>query len=75
MNTTMPKTMTINERRAEIETSGERVQYFKAWPLIGRGGVRHDLASHEEIERMVDRGLNPPLVHRIRNFIAGRAWK
>ncbi len=66
---------TIAGRRATIERAGRRVRYFRAWPRIGRGGVRHDLASHDEIERMIDRGMNPSLLRRIANFMEGRPWR
>ena len=75
MTATLDTTMSIHARRAAIEAEGGRVRYYKAWPRIGRGGVRHDLATHEEIERMLDRGVNPPLWRRIANVLEGKPWR
>ena len=67
--------LSINECRRHIEEGGGRVRYYKAWPLIGRGGVRHDQVSHEDIERMLDRALNPSVWHRLSNFMRGIPWR
>ena len=57
--------LSINGCSRRIEESGRRVRYYKAWPLIGRGCVRHDQVSHEDIERMLDRTLYPSVWHRL----------
>lgn len=46
----------ISEERREAEIRlGRPVRIYSAYPLIGRGFVRHDTISHEEVERRRER--------------------
>lgn len=59
-------------REYEVRT-GKPLCIYKAYPEIGRGGVDHDQPSHQEVERMFDRALNPSPFERIVNFF--RRWR
>lgn len=72
---TLGRPMSATECRRAIECAGGAVRYSRAWPLIGRGGVRHDLATHEEVEALLDAGLHPPFFRRLGNLLRGIPWK
>ncbi len=66
--------VSATECRRILEESGRRVRFFKGWPLIGRGGVRHDLLTHEEVERRMDAAMHTSPLLKLRWLMGGRKW-
>lgn len=66
--------MSATECREAIEAAGGGVRYFKAWPLVGRGGVRHDLLSHAAVESRMDKALHTSSWLKLRWLLGGRRW-
>ena len=50
------RTTPIEDRRAQLKAAaGRPVEYYSAFPVIGRGNViRESFVTHEECERMLD---------------------
>ena len=53
------RSMPILELQSKIEkTTGHKIKIKSYFPLIGRGSVHHDSASHDEIEEIVTNFIN-----------------
>ena len=60
------------ERRDSERRTGRPVSIYCAFPLIGRGFVRHDTISHEEVENRyecAERGFFGYCLHRLKKRI------
>lgn len=61
----------IWEKRREVEqATGRPIVYYSAYPTIGRGSIRHDFVSHEEVERRFERALHITPWQRIKWAVA-----
>ena len=60
----------IDEERIDAERRlGRPISIYRAFPRIGRGFVRHDTISHDEIERLyqrAERGVCGYFIHRLK---------
>ena len=60
----------IWELRREIErSSGRPVEIYSAYPLIGRGSIHHNQASHRTVERAFEMSLSIPWWKRVVYYI------
>lgn len=71
--TNRPVTKGIWEGWLDYEQrTGNAVRFYRAYPEIGRGGVEHDLPSHQQVEEEFLRVLKPSIWRRVRNFLMER---
>ena len=57
--------------RAYERRTGRPFRFYRAYPLIGRGSIEHDLYTHAECETLFDKSLRIPLVKRFQFWLDG----